>query len=93
MKFHRTKDGKKIKMADLELGHLMNILKWIERRAMNGVDVRLGGGSTAQDMWYEHIWHGEDTYFGEEAKEYLNFYDYKSELEKREGKIINEISK
>ena len=88
MKFHRTKDGRKIKMADLELGHLMNVLKWIERKAINGVDVGMGGGSTAEDMWYE-----KETYFGEEAKEYLNFYDYKSELEKREGKIITEISK
>ncbi len=33
MKFHKTKDGKKIKLADLETNHLENIIKWIERKA------------------------------------------------------------
>jgi len=28
MKFHKTKDGKKIQLADLETSHLENILKW-----------------------------------------------------------------
>ncbi len=78
MKFHKTKDGKKIKLADLELSHLKNIIKWIEHKAKEGLTVRMGGGSNAEDMWYD-----EDTYFGEEAKRQLNFYDYKAELESR----------
>jgi len=78
MGFHKTKDGKKIKLADLELSHLVNILKLIERKAKKGLTVRVGGGSTAEDMWYD-----EETYYGEEAKMQLNFYDYKAELESR----------
>jgi hypothetical protein len=78
MKFHKTKDGKKIKLADLELSHLENIIKWIERKAKEGLTVKMGGGSTAEDMWYD-----EETYFGEKAKKQLNFYDYKSELKSR----------
>ena len=77
-KFHTTKDGKKIKLSDLELSHLENIIKWIERKAKEGFTVSMGGGFTAKDMWYD-----EETYYGEEAKKQLNFYDYKAELERR----------
>jgi len=78
MKFHKTKDGKKIKLADLELSHLENILKFIERKAKEGLTVKMGGGSTAEDMWYD-----EETYYGEEAKRQLSFYNYKAELKSR----------
>jgi hypothetical protein len=78
MKFHKTKDGKKIKLSDLETGHLENIIKWIERKAKEGLTVRMGGGSCAEDMWYE-----QETYYGEDAKRQLNFYDYKAELKNR----------
>ena len=78
MKYHKTKDGKKIKLQDLELSHLENIIKWIERKAKEGITVRIGGGFCAEDMWYD-----EETYYGEEAKSQLNFDDYKAELERR----------
>ena len=80
MKFHRTKDGKNIKLADLEFSHLENILKLIERKAKEGVTVKNGGGGpTAEDMWYD-----EETYYGKKAKRLLNFYDYKTEFKSRE---------
>ena len=78
MKFHRTKDGRKIKLANLETSHLENIIKWIERKSKEGLTVRMGGGSTAEDIWYY-----EKTYYGEDAKRQLNFSDYKAELERR----------
>ena len=78
MKHHTTKLGEKIKLSDLETSHLENILKWIERKAKEGLTVRMGGGSTAEDMWYD-----EETYYGEKAKKELNFHDYKFELERR----------
>ena len=34
MKFHKTKDGKKILLSDLELSHLENIIKWIEKKLL-----------------------------------------------------------
>lgn len=82
MKYHKTKEGNKIKLSDLELSHLKNIIAWIERKARDGITVRFGGGGCfAEDMWYD-----EDTYFGEEALKELNYYEYKAELSKREAK-------
>jgi hypothetical protein len=78
MKFHKTKDGKIIKLADLETTHLENILKWIERKAKEGLTVRMGGGRSVEDMWYD-----EETYYGKNAKSQLNFSVYKAELERR----------
>lgn len=83
MKFHTTKDGRKIKLSDLETSHLENIIKWIERKSKEGLTVMYGGGSTAEDMWYD-----EKTYYGEEAKRKLNFLDYKSELERRRSTCL-----
>ena len=79
MKYHRTKNGNKIKLNDLELSHLQNIIKWIDKKATEGLTIRMGGGSTAEDMWYD-----EDTYYGEAVRKKLNYYDYKAELYKRE---------
>lgn len=80
MKYHKTRDGVKILLRDLELSHLKNILKWIERKASEGLTVRMGGGSTAEDMWYD-----EETFYGERAMVELNYYDYKAELARREN--------
>lgn len=78
MKYHRTKNGQKILLTDLETDHLQNIIKWIERKAKEGFTVRMGGGTGGEDIWYD-----EETYYGEKAKRELNFLDYKSELERR----------
>ena len=78
MKFHTTKDGRKIKLSDLEMSHLKNIIKWIERKAEEGLTIRMGGGFTGEDIWYD-----EKTYYGEDAKRQLNFSDYKDELDRR----------
>lgn len=78
MKFHKTKDGKEILLSDLELSHLENIINLIERKSIDGCTSRIGGGSCVENMWYD-----EDTYYGEEAKRELNFYDYVSEWNRR----------
>ena len=79
MKFHKTKDGKKILLSDLELSHLENIIKWIEKKAIDGLTIRHGGsGNCAEDMWYD-----EDTLYGKKAKKEMNYKDYISELERR----------
>ncbi len=80
MKYHKTKDGKKILIKDMELDHLKNTIRCFERMASEGITVRSGGGSTAEDMWYE-----EDVYEGEKALRYLNYYEYKAELSRREA--------
>lgn len=79
MKYHTTKEGKKIKLANLELSHLENIMKRIERKAKDGLTVISGGsGSCAEDMWAD-----VDTYFEKAAKSKLNYFAYKAELERR----------
>jgi hypothetical protein len=78
MKFHKTKDGKKIALSDLETGHLKNIINFIERKSIEGLVRRTGGGSCAEDMFYE-----EDTLYGKDAKRELGFFDYVNELNKR----------
>lgn len=78
MKYHKTKDGTKIALADLEIGHLKNIIRWIERKSVEGFTTRDGGGTDCEDMWYY-----EQTFYGEEALIELNYYDYKNELRKR----------
>lgn len=78
MKYHKTKNGTKIKLKDLKLSHLKNILRWIDRKAAEGVTVRMCGGSTGEDMWYD-----EYTCYGENARRELNYYDYKAELSRR----------
>ena len=83
MKFHITKDGKKTKLEDLETSHLENIIKLIERKSVEGFVRKSGGGSCAEDMWYE-----EETIFGSDVKRELNFYDYQNELNKRKTKTI-----
>jgi len=83
MKFHKTKDGKKILLSDLELSHLENIIKWIERKSVQGLTVLYGGGGVdAEDMWLD-----EETYYGDKAKKELNYDKYISELNRRNKKI------
>ena len=79
MKYHTTKDGTKIKLSDLELSHLKNILRWIDRKAAEGLTIRMGGGGFDADS----IWYDEDTYYGEDARRELNYYDYRAELSRR----------
>jgi hypothetical protein len=78
MEYHTTKDGRKIKLSDLETSHLENIINRIERKSRQGLTIRMGGGSCAEDMWYD-----EETYYGEKAKEKLGYDYYINELKKR----------
>lgn len=80
MKFHTTKDGKKIKLADLELDHLKNIINWIERKSKEGFTIGYGGGFDNEEFWYE-----KETLYGERVKQELNYSDYKAELERRKA--------
>lgn len=78
MKYHRTKDGRKILLADMEINHLRDTIKLIERRAIRGITIKSGGGTTADDMWYD-----EDLLEGEEALKYMNYQSYVNELQRR----------
>lgn len=78
MKYHRTKDGRKIKIRDLEICHLRNIIKWIKSKSKEGITISHGGGTTADDMWYY-----EEQVTGKRVKKYFNYKHYKKELKRR----------
>ena len=80
VKTHTTKDGRTMELCDMTDSHLRNTIRFIERRADEGVHVLYGGGgSCAEDMWCD-----ADTIFGKEALEHLGHADYVKELERRE---------
>jgi len=78
MKVHTTKDGTKIKLCDMTDDHLQSTISLFERRAKAGITIRMGGGSCAEDMWYD-----EDTLYGDEALEQLGYADYVKERNRR----------
>ena len=81
--YHKTKDGTEIKLTDLDLGHLKNIIKWIERKANEGVTI-----ANYVTPFYNYdpseMWYDEMTYYGEDAKRELDYNAYKAELSRRE---------
>ena len=80
MKYHTTQNGVKIKLKDLEDSHLNNILRWMEAKANKGLKVSYGGGTCADDMWYD-----EEVLYGEKALKEMDYYEYKKELNRRHG--------
>lgn len=75
---HITKNGDKIALSKLEDSHLQNIINLLQRKAKEGVKVRYGGGTTADDIWYD-----EDMLYGEEALKHLHYGEYVAEQKRR----------
>jgi hypothetical protein len=74
---HITRDGTAMLISDMDDGHLLNTIKWIERSAKEGFYVNCGfscGDSCYYDDYY---------YQGEEALEHLNYSFYVVEAYKR----------
>lgn len=83
-KYWITQSGEEIEHKKLEDSHLLNILKWIDRRAENGILLRSGGGFDDEDLWYvEYEIKGEEV---------LERYDYKNLMkEAKRRKLIKQI--
>ena len=76
---HTDRDGNKTKLCDLKTDHLINIIKYIERKAEKGLIVCSGGGGwDVDEMWYD-----EDFIEGEEVLEYMDYKKYVKELNNR----------
>jgi len=80
---HTTKDGKQISLEMLSDDHLVNIIRWIERRAQEGITVCTGGwGSYSDDMWGDC-----EIYYDKEALELTRYDLYMQELRRRNKNI------
>ena len=86
--YHTTNDGREIKLSDLQEGHLDNIIRWIERKAQEGVYVRSGSGWDPDSFWMD-----EELYKGEQALRYLKYDMYLQEKSKRQNERDRQASK
>ena len=75
---HVTKNGDSIALSKLEDSHLQNIINLMQRKAKEGIVVRYGGGSSADDIWYD-----EDHLYGEEALAKMHYGEYVAEQKRR----------
>ena len=67
MTYHKDKYGNRTLIKDLETEHLRNIIRWLERKAEEGITVCYGGGADPDDYWYEL-----EELFGDDALKNLN---------------------
>lgn len=52
MKIWKTKDGKEIKVSDMETSHIENCIKFMQKKLDTGDTIRMyGGGDSADDVW------------------------------------------
>jgi hypothetical protein len=80
---HKDKTGKETPIKDLGTSHLANIIRYHKRLAREGLTVRYGGGSCAEDMWYD-----EDTLYGQDALNRLKTAEYIAELSSRQQSTV-----
>jgi hypothetical protein len=76
---HRTKDGEEIDIKDMEDVHLKNTIKFIERKAEEGVEVHI----TVSGMCGDDFYYDVELRKGADALEALNYQTYVDEWNKR----------
>ena len=84
-KIWETKQGELIPYKELEDSHLLHILKWIKKRAEEGITIQYGGSHDIEDTWYEE----EEI----EGKEVLEHYDYKGLLKEAKKRGLLTLEK
>lgn len=77
--YHETADRKFIEMKDLTDQHLANIIKMIERKAKDGIDLVFGGGHGD----YDEMWGEVEHLSGEEVFDHFDYKKYKKEQRRR----------
>ena len=77
--YHTMKNGKEIPIADMDDNHLINTIKWIERKAKNGFNYYFGGGWDSDSFWGDFI-----EFKGVSALKELNYNNYLKEALKRD---------
>ena len=77
--YHKTKEGKKILISEMDDNHLLNTIALIKRMAKEGITFRSG----SINFGYNDCYYDEEILFGKDAKEHLNYKRYKQEAKKR----------
>lgn len=76
IEYHTTATGDVIPIAELSDRHLDNIIKMIERKAEEGIDIVCGGGhGDYHEMWAD--------VYEIEGDEVLDHYDYEKYIRER----------
>lgn len=75
---HQTANGGIISLSEMSDKHLLNTLKFLQRRAREGVVLRYGGGAEDNDIWYE-----EEHLNYEDSLLHLNYKVYEDEAKRR----------
>lgn len=73
-----TREGDEIPYKKLTNKHLANIIRWIDRRAADGMTMTEGGGVDADDIWFFDY-----TIEGDEVREYFDYKGLMREAKKR----------
>jgi hypothetical protein len=76
--YHRTREGKRIRLQDMDDQHLANAIRLIESRAKEGIILRCGGGVDFDNFWYD-----EEELHGEEALSVMHYDRYVEEQLRR----------
>ena len=76
MKIWTTEDGKEIPYAELEDSHILNIERFVRRRADEGVQTMGGDPADIDSMW-------EETIEGDEVFEYFDYRGIMKEITNR----------
>jgi hypothetical protein len=86
---HKCKDGKIVDIRGvskdypkMDDNHLINTIKYIQKRAKEGIRIREDGGSDADSFWYE-----EDFLIGKKALKHLHYKKYVKEAIRRNLRI------
>ena len=77
-KYWETKEGKRIKIRDLTDGHLLNIIKFVKRKAKAGIPACRCGGHNPDEYWFT-----ECDIKGDKALKFLGYGRLKKEATKR----------
>jgi len=82
MKRWITQTGEAIPYEKIGNSHLSNILRYIEKKAEEGVDIMLSGGYCGDD---DFITGDVDTIYGNDVMEQMDYNGLKKELEIRKN--------
>lgn len=75
---HKTRDGRLIPLGELSDEHLYNIIRFIERKAEEGINIQTGSFMIDEVFDYDI-----DTIYGKDVKELMNYKHYKKERKRR----------